>query len=261
MSVFRLTRQNVPRAFTLIELLVVISIISLLISLLLPALASARASARGTMCSSNLRQLAIAANNYFMDWDDGLPSFYYHSESKYPLAGYNGYQNSPQSLHGGRLYYGYLNENGKVLNCPDRPDLNGDSQIIAYLDWAPYSKATRPITNRMSRSYAWNAYYQFYYMSRPSGPIEALLNFRNILRPEQKIMMMDSHVYRDNNPASPWTIGEYYQSAWPPYGGYIDPPPALRHLETANYVRFDGSVFDQKDPDFTNAKMWREFVQ
>jgi prepilin-type N-terminal cleavage/methylation domain-containing protein/prepilin-type processing-associated H-X9-DG protein len=52
------------RGFTLVELLVVIAIIGTLIGLLLPAVQSARESARRTACSSNLRQLPLAFQNY-----------------------------------------------------------------------------------------------------------------------------------------------------------------------------------------------------
>jgi prepilin-type N-terminal cleavage/methylation domain-containing protein len=57
-------RASRRTAFTLIELLVVIAIIAVLISLLLPAVQAAREAARRSQCRNNLKQIALAAQNY-----------------------------------------------------------------------------------------------------------------------------------------------------------------------------------------------------
>ncbi len=61
------------RGFTLIELLVVIAIIAILAAILFPVFAKAREKARQSSCASNLKQLALAVQQYIQDYDERFP--------------------------------------------------------------------------------------------------------------------------------------------------------------------------------------------
>lgn len=67
------TNGKVSRYFTLIELLVVIAIIGILAAILLPALQMAKREAYRIDCAGNLKQMALATNVYFSDFDEEVP--------------------------------------------------------------------------------------------------------------------------------------------------------------------------------------------
>ena len=64
------------RGFTLIELLVVIAIIAILAAILFPVFARARDKARQASCTSNMKQIALAAMMYAQDYDETLAPHY-----------------------------------------------------------------------------------------------------------------------------------------------------------------------------------------
>jgi len=68
--------MNKQKGFTLIELLVVISIIVLLAAMLLPVLSRIREMANKSVCSSNIRQHALALTAYADENNGNLPRLY-----------------------------------------------------------------------------------------------------------------------------------------------------------------------------------------
>lgn len=84
--------------FTLIEMLVTMGIVLLLAGLLLPALRQARHAAQRTLCTGNLRQLALATHMYVDDYGKFFPyqvslnggadmQWYFGLESPYCTSG------------------------------------------------------------------------------------------------------------------------------------------------------------------------------
>ncbi len=109
------------RAFTLIELLVVISIIALLISLLLPALAAAKEDANAAVCANNLRQMAVAIQEYQGSWKGHRFTYVLNQGVDFdtwvvPLAPYLTSSHKQPTTTGYQVNFAAL-EN--VIICPD----------------------------------------------------------------------------------------------------------------------------------------------
>jgi prepilin-type processing-associated H-X9-DG protein len=94
-------------AFALMELLVVTALITILAALALPALSRTQVSARSIACRSNLRQIALALNDYLCDFD-AYPL--YASAKATPADPLNGLWD--------HALLPYCGRNRKLFECP-----------------------------------------------------------------------------------------------------------------------------------------------
>lgn len=102
--------------FTLVELLVVIGVVGVLVALLTPAVQRAREAAKRTQCQSQLRQVAIALDNYMSGRG---PRGKYPNVDSLPVS-----QPTPESLGGPygslvKVLGRYVEDNNAAFACPD----------------------------------------------------------------------------------------------------------------------------------------------
>jgi prepilin-type N-terminal cleavage/methylation domain-containing protein len=72
LSLREVSPMSLRVGFTLIELLVVIAIIAILAAILFPVFSQAREKARQAQCTSNQRNMSMAAMQYINDYDEFL---------------------------------------------------------------------------------------------------------------------------------------------------------------------------------------------
>jgi prepilin-type processing-associated H-X9-DG protein len=107
------------RAFTLVEMMVVVGAVALLLALLMPALASVNAGSRSTKCQANLRQMAIAAQNYAAIFDSYPIAIRYETGNGPPKQiSWDWVMSGMQVLAPGALWL-HTDHPNEVMQCPD----------------------------------------------------------------------------------------------------------------------------------------------
>ena len=211
--------------FTLIELLVVISVMSLLMAVLIPALAKARQQCKRTVCLSNLRQMATAAQVYTQAFD-----------GYYPIAQYM------QLTPGKNFMYVWdftiIYEPGKRTVTPG---LLWQGQTIERIQQCPSFKG--PANWQLDSYTGYN--YNTSYIGHGQGenivlPAKAI----SVKRPSRCALFGDGQ----------WSNGanKFMRAPWPnpgdaTFNGRYAGTQGFRHLGTTNVGWCDGHVSAQRE--------------
>ena len=104
------SRMQRTKGFTLIELLIVVAIVAVIAAILFPVFAGVRERGRRTVCQSNLKQLALAMQQYVQD-NDGL----------YP------------AVHNWAFADNSYAKNAEIFCCPNAPP--DETTVVSLVDF------------------------------------------------------------------------------------------------------------------------------
>ena len=112
------TGQTTRHGFTLIELLVVVAIVAIIAAILFPVFSKVQEKARQANCLSNEKQIGLAFDQYYEDYDEVFPG---RNIPAYPTR--------PNWAY---AIYPYIKSKGVYL-CPDAPaTFGGQAEYTSY---------------------------------------------------------------------------------------------------------------------------------
>lgn len=211
------------KGFTLIELLVVIAIIAILAAILFPVFARAREKARQASCTSNLKQLGLAAAMYSTDYDGCIvPAYTYFPDAGHRIADV-------------MLLLDPYTKNAQVWQCP--------SSSFATYSGPPYC----PVGTKLSLSYGIACYNKFalgtgcYYVCNLDGSSRrpGAVREGDVAEPAEEVLLMDA-------PRSRVSLAHFNPVAYPAYEAGFG-----RHNGQCNLLFGDGHVKSQQPTALT----------
>jgi prepilin-type processing-associated H-X9-DG protein/prepilin-type N-terminal cleavage/methylation domain-containing protein len=112
------TRPRGRPAFTLIEVLATIGVLALLMGLLLPVLARTREGARSARCMANLRQMAVAAQQYALRYQHFPPAVRYERDGGFRQVAWDWVTTFSGDLVSPGALWSFADDPGTVHQCP-----------------------------------------------------------------------------------------------------------------------------------------------
>ncbi len=234
-----MTTISKQRGFTLIELLIVIAIIALLTSILMPSLSRARQLAHKTVCSTNIRGLAVA-NSIYAEENDGF----------YVLAAEDMWGENLKRWHGQREN---VNEAFNPIRGPMRAQMSGDGikQCPSFAD-ALEDSGQNAAFEAGCGGYGYNASYIGARTDRHGSSGIAFnhsARSSEIRNPSQTVMFTDAAYAAeavDTRRKTAYSFCEppfwQLQANGPPSDNRPNPTIHFRHLGQTNVAWADGHV-------------------